>query len=466
MKKLMTIGVALLCATSLFAAPKKAAKSTKAKSSSSAKVTATSYQNYKAEKDPATGKIYDFGGMTVYFYDWWSNPDAQPTDKQQEDQKAFRDWLQKTYNFKVIQSDLAGWEQNPTEVANFCITGSSKYAVFTIDNRSALSGLKNGLWADLSKIDGIDWTKAKWNKGVIEMLKDGKSFYTFNIGKPEPRNGIFFNKRVLQENGINPEEPYNLQKAGKWTWETFEDMCKKLTKDTNNDGIIDQWAMASSNGQFAESILYSNGVKLISRENGKFKLNVDTPAALEAWEYVNRVFPTYQRPQMEGENWDYYFAAFMNGEVAFCAEQQYNCNDNGKFSAMKDDYGFVCFPLGPKGGKKYTSVMQDNMVVLPSFYDKATAAKIMKIIDIYTEDVPGYDDEEAWKEHYWAAFRDERAVNETLQYMLDNPYLSIAGFVPDLNKDVYAWDICAGNDVIEIIEKFRNEHQALIDKIN
>lgn len=463
MKKLITIGVALLCVTSLFAAPKKAAKSTK----SSAKTSADTYQGYKAEKDPKTGKIYDFGGMTVYYYDWWTNKDAAPASKQQEDEKAFREWCEKTYNFKVIKTDLAGWDQNPTEVANFCITGSnSKYAVFTIDGRSALSGLKAGLWADLSKVDGIDWTKTKWNKGVLDMLKDGKSFYTFNVGNPEPRNGIFFNKRVLQENGINPEEPYNLQKAGKWTWETFEAMCKKLTKDTNNDGIIDQWAMASSNGQFAESILYSNGVKLISKENGKFRLNVATDNALEAWQYINRVFPTYQRPQMEGESWDYYFAAFLNGEVAFCAEQEYNCMPGNRFNTMKDDYGFVCFPLGPKGGKKYTSVMNDNMMVLPSFYDKATAAKIMKIVDLYTEPVPGYEDEEAWKEAYWAAFRDERAVNETLQYIMDNPYESISGFVPDLNKDVYSWDICAGNDVMETIEKFKNEHQALIDKVN
>ena len=34
------------------------------------------YKGIKAEIDPSTGKVYDFGGMEVTLYDWWSNPDA------------------------------------------------------------------------------------------------------------------------------------------------------------------------------------------------------------------------------------------------------------------------------------------------------------------------------------------------------------------------------------------------------
>ena len=133
---------------------------------------------------------------------------------------------------------------------------------------------------------------------------------------------------------------------------------------------------------------------------------------------------------------------------------------------MKDDYGFVCCPMGPKGFGHVTTTHGTNMVVLPSFYDLDTAKKIMKIIDFYTEEVPGYDDPEAWKEGYWVSFRDERAVNETLQYMLDYPYESIASYVPDLTSAEMAWNICGGADPLETYERFKDQWQALIDNVN
>jgi hypothetical protein len=37
-----------------------------------------------------------------------------------------------------------------------------------------------------------------------------------------------------------------MQKAGTWTWDTFVDLCKKLTRDINNDGIIDVYALANA----------------------------------------------------------------------------------------------------------------------------------------------------------------------------------------------------------------------------
>lgn len=423
------------------------------------------YKGYSAEIDPETRKVYDFGGMEVTVYDWWSNPDAPAGSKQEEDSRAFRAWMEKTYNYKVVQKDLAGWTNHPTEVANYCITANpNDYAVFLVDHRSALSGLSQGLWADLSKT-GVDWTKEKWDQGIVNKLRNGDSFYTFGYGKPEPRVGVFFNKRILQENGIDPDSIYDMQKNGTWTWAAFEELCEKVQKDTDNDGIIDQYAMASKNDVFGPAALMSNDAAIISYIDGKFVNTTNSDKALEAWNFTLNMWNKYQRPQGEGD-WDYFYGCFQNGEVAFMVEEQYNAQPNGRLASMKDDFGFVCFPLGPKGDGKYRTLNSSNMWVIPSHYDEATLKKIGKILDFYTEPTPEYDDPDAWKEGYYASFRDERAVDETLQYMMDNAKETVQFMIPDLNVAEMSWNVCANQDPIAVYEQFKDSWQSRLDAVN
>lgn len=427
-----------------------------------------SYPEVARQVNPETNKVWDFGGMSVIVGDWWSNPDAEPTTKQQQDEKAFRDWNAGLYNYSIIQKDLAGWGEHPKFVSNFCITGGDENYVFLIDGRSATAGIKANLFYDLSKIKNVDWTDKKWNQGVIQRLKKGDSFYAFAPGKPEPRNGMFFNKRIMQENGYDPDYIYDLQKEGKWTWETFEEMCKKMTKDTDNDGVIDQYAMSCFNSEFSYAALDSNGACIIGRDDsGKFFNGAGTDNAMEAWNWIQHMFVNYQRPQKEGENWDYFYTAFMNGEACFLADQEYNAQPNGRLQSMKDDWGFACFPLGPSGDGKYHTIHDDNMWVIPEIYGDEKANQIMKIVDIYTQEVPGYGDPDAWKEGYYPGFRDTRAVDETLQLMMDTPNSRFDTLISGLNQGDIVWGVTGGYQAPqEAYESSKNSWQTLIDACN
>lgn len=427
------------------------------------------YQGYAAEIDPATGKVYDFGGMTVYVYDWWSNPDQAPANKQQEDQKAFRDWMESTYNFKVVQTALSDWGANPTETTNFAIAADpNAYAVLTLRGPNSISGIANSLWADLGKVKNVDWTKKKWNSAVVNMFRDGESFYTMATGMSEPRNLVFFNKRLLEENGIDPESIYNLQKEGKWTWEAFEDLLIKTTKDTDNDGIIDQYAISYNDAYIIESAIFSNGVNPVTLEDGKFVAHYTDDAAIEAMEFFKKIHANYRLPQGDGA-WNYYQDAFKNGEMPFCVEQGYMIMAGNAWNDMKDDFGVVTFPSGPRGPNPTLNLAQDNMLVVPAYYDDETLNKIVKIFDFYTEDVPGYDDPEAWKEGYYPNYRDSRAVDETLQMYMDTNSQSIAGFIPGLDGNgvgpLFYWNL-AWKDTSENLESGMAVYQPLLDKLN
>lgn len=462
MKKLSKVVFALAAVCTLTAVG-----CSKKEGGSSAKGGSKEYQGVKAQKDPATGKIYDFGGLEVTVYDWWSNPDAPVVSKQQEDEKAFRQWMMDTYNFKVVQTNLAGWGEHPTEVANYCITGGNDARVFIVDGRSAISGLNANFWADLSKIPNVNWSDKKWNKAVLNVLKNGDSFYAFAYGKPEPKHCIFWNKRILQENGYDPDVIYDLQKEGKWTWAKFEEMCTNLTKDTDNDGVIDQYAMASFNTEFTWAALHANGGSIVEQDsNGKYYLNLESDKSMEALNWVKSMFVNYQLPQAEGAQWDYFKTAFTNGEVAFYVNHEYDAQPNGLLANMKDDWGMACFPVGPNGDGKLFTLNGDNMFVIPNCYSQDKVNKIMKIMDLWTTTTPGYEDEDAWKEGYYAGFRDTRAVDETIQYMMDNSVPWKAWLIPGLNYSPVAWDICGGRDPIETIEARTPELQAALDEMN
>lgn len=462
MKKLSKVIFALAAVCTLTAVG-----CSKKEGGSSAKGGSKEYQGVKAQKDPATGKIYDFGGLEVTVYDWWSNPDAPVVSKQQEDEKAFRQWMMDTYNFKVVQTNLAGWGEHPTEVANYCITGGDDARVFIVDGRSAISGLKANFWADLSKIPNVDWSNKKWNRAVLDVLKNGDSFYAFAYGKPEPKHCVFWNKRILQENGYDPDVIYDLQKEGKWTWAKFEEMCTNLTKDTDNDGVIDQYAMASFNTEFTWAALHANGGSIVEQDsNGKYYLNLESDKSMEALNWVKSMFVNYQLPQAEGAQWDYFKTAFTNGEVAFYVNHEYDAQPNGLLANMKDDWGMACFPVGPNGDGKLFTLNGDNMFVIPNCYSQDKVNKIMKIMDLWTTTTPGYEDEDAWKEGYYAGFRDTRAVDETIQYMMDNSVPWKAWLIPGLNYSPVAWDICGGRDPIETIEARTPELQAALDEMN
>jgi ABC-type glycerol-3-phosphate transport system substrate-binding protein len=466
-KTTVSVLTAAVALTVLAAGCKKSEGSKKA----GAKVPA-GYESVTIEKGK-DGKTLDLGGIDVILADWWSGPDAEagePTSAQNAAERAWHDWTESTYNYNITQKELgAGWDNHPQDVANFCMTGGDENYVFTIDARSGITGLKSDLFFDLSTLESIDWSKKKWDQGVKNMLTKGSSFYAMRALVPEPRGGVFFNKRLLEESGIDPEEPYNLQKAGKWTWDTFEQLLAKCTRDLDNDGIPDTYGMANSSTEFVPLAAMSNGVPMIGKNaEGKFVNNVGNDAVLEALAWCAHLSQNYEMPQPEGSNWDWIYPAFINGQVAFQADQEYNAQLNGRYQALKDDWGFVCFPLGPKGDGKYRTLHNDNMYVIPSCYDQDRAEKIAKAFDLWTDPTPGYDDGDSWKEGYYACFRDPRAVDETLQLMLDSPNPRYDTLIPGINYmgDVI-WVTYPGYVTPQqAYEETKNSWQALLDDAN
>lgn len=427
---------------------------------------------YTVRKD-ADGNVYDLGGMEVIIRDWFSQ-ETEAQNAMDEAREEYLDWIQETYNFTIKAQNMSGWGDVHTDFVNYATAGGDENYIFALwQGAQAQSELDSELMYDLSSLDCLDFSESKWNPIVKDLYTFDGKVYAMNAEENEPRGGMFFNKRLLTEAGINPEDLYTWQEDGSWTWDKFEELCEQIYQDTNNDGEIDRWPIMTFNDPFYTAAVFSNGGSYVAKENGKYVNNLESAATLDAVNWARDMLTKYRKPDPQDAAWDYCYTGFINGEAAFMADEAYNAGaydpDNtasAKFSAMKDDFGFVCFPKGPNA-TDYTNGANNNIYVIPGCYDADKAWKIAFAYDLYTEPTPGYEDVSSMKQRYYSAFRDMESVDLTIARMLENAspqyHTLIAGL--DLGNQ-FLWKFSDENTPAQQAEAIRNTWNAYIAKAN
>ncbi|MEA3440648.1 MAG: sugar ABC transporter substrate-binding protein [Chloroflexota bacterium] len=107
------------------------------------------------------------------------------------------------------------------------------------------------------------------------FTRDGK---LYGISKDWNTQVLYYNKTMFDEAGLSyPDD--------NWTWDDFLDAAKKMTVDSNDDGIVDQWGFVTDVG--ANRIggwIYGNGGSILSEDRKTCTLT--DPASVEALEFV------------------------------------------------------------------------------------------------------------------------------------------------------------------------------------
>jgi hypothetical protein len=368
---------------------------------------------------PTEEPAVDLGGIDIIIGDWWSAEEpAEPTNAREEATQEYREMIQKKYNFTMKQIGITDWYGMQETFTTTTVAEDPAASIFLLQTDWIEQPLSNGLMYDLATLEEFDFTEDKWNSSVRDIMTYGDSIYGMAEGKPEPRIGVFWNKRLFQEAGLDPDLPYDLQASGEWTWEKFEELCVKLNIDSNNDGTIDSYATGSFSVDFYRGAVASNNARFIGKdENNKFYNATLEPNFLEAVQWATSIVQKgYEMPAPPDSNWDWFIAAFHDAKVAMTFAEQYKVSN---WADMTDDWGFVLCPKGPKASS-YGAYYFDNIAVMPSCLDPETAKKVAFAYNLWTDPTPGYeDDEEGWKDNYYTRFRDERAVDETLTMLYD-----------------------------------------------
>lgn len=421
----------------------------------------------EAAEDEVPEKYRDLGGMEIIIADWWSTgEDTEPETAEEEATQAYRKMIQEKYNFTIVQKSIGQWGDHQETFTLSTMAQDPVAQIFVMDQQFVAKPLANNLFYDLSTLECFDFSESKWNSSVVELMTQGDHVYGMAVGKSEPRLGVFWNKRLFEEAGLDPDLPYDLQASGEWTWEKFEELCAKLTIDKDNDGTIDTYALSSFSVDMFKSIAVSNNAEFIGIDgNGKYFNATGTPEFLAAMQWgVSLIEKGYELPKPEDAEWNYFIAAFHDAKVAMTFAEEHKV---GTWADMEDDWGFVMPPAGPSG--QSMTVFSDNVIVMPACLDEETANKVAFAYNLYTNPTPGYEDEDDWMTSFYTKFRDARAVEETLALMYEEGR-GVSWYLPLVYGTDYG-DICYSiyglySTPAEKIEEIATTWQSLLDDAN
>ena len=422
----------------------------------------------------ADGNPIDLGGIEITIRDWWTNPDDLLPENAKndfdEEVANYRVWAQEKYNFKMTQTAISDWGSTPTDFVDYVTSGGddNNYIWIVRDDPAIAQAMATGLMYDLSTLDCLDFTQPKFTSNLLHKQYTYKGgIYAMYTGLSEPRDGLFINETLLNDNNIDPDTIYDMQADGTWTWDKFTEIMDKIQQDTDNDGTNDIWGFTGNTGSFTADCVYSNGGEFIGSDSNGYVYKLEDPKTVEGLEFSAKVQTDYYMPRPEDAEWDYYKQEFLNGTVAFCCDGFYAGCSGSYFETTDFDMGFVMMPAGPQG--KMVNCWSNNPVAIPGCYDADTAWKLAMAYNIWTEDVPGYEDYNGQVSRARSGNISARGCDETVPMMCEMEHGCIAytGMVPGLEAGpTLIWNIGPGADVSAAIDGAAESWKTYINDAN
>lgn len=349
---------------------------------------------------------HNFGGRKITYAAWWELR-PQPGASVDMDRQIRRvAEVEKKYNVKIDYVNIP-WGEYLARYITTVMAGDRMADIACVEvNWFYPTLLLNNFCMDLSELGVFDFTKEKFQKETIEFGKYNGGIYCYEVGRIYPRGVLYFNKNMFAREGIT--DMYDVFFNYEWTWDKMLEYAKKLTRDTDGDGIIDQWGLGGTTGRVWLGFIIANGANFIDiSDKSKPRFAMGDPNAIEALQAYQDFTLKHQVVLIppEGSPWDYALQAFIEGKVGMLVEQIYRLHDFK--TKMKDEYGVVLFPMGPKM-KEYTSELTGHFVkVMPITVKKPEEVAIVE--DAMTEPHPDeYPDD--WREYYEMRMTDEESI--------------------------------------------------------
>lgn len=404
-----------------------------------------------AETSKATPEMdFDLGGRTIKIVAWW-DMSIQGEDPASLAKKENLENLMKKHNFKVEYEAVDYGEYHDRLIASL-MAGQPLGDIVRIGKSFMIPSLVK---QDFFHVIELDWVK---NDKVFNQ-KFTKEFFVYN-GKgyaftdaADMATGIIYNKTLMRKLGLKPLQEY--VDEGNWTWDTFIEVAKSANRDTNNDGKIDTWGLAS--GGFLEQALAANETDLVAGD----KQNLDDPRVIETLNFISRLNTEGIPRPSEGGDWTEPRAFFVQGNTLMYSGADYEIG--GLQNDMPDyEIGFLPFPKGPSASGYHACEPLVQAIAIPK---KASNPRELVYIWEKINDIPDELRDE-WPNQSWyeSMFEDEADVNN-LRMAGQGMRITDRASYPNLPYWDFLGELTGGVSVSTLIEKYRAPFQAAVDEI-
>ncbi|AWI28120.1 extracellular solute-binding protein [Streptomyces tirandamycinicus] len=193
-------------------------------------------------------------------------------------------------------------------------------------------------FADLGYLAPLDGTPAlKEDKDFLPQAAASTKYNdkTYAVPQVIDSMGIFYNKKIFQEAGVQP--PSSIAE--------LKTVAKKIKDKTGKTGLY----LRGDDAYWFLSFLYGEGGNLVDAE--KKQITVDNPAGVKAMKVVKDLVDSGTAKTDATDGWNNMQTAFKDGKVAMMINGPWAVTDtySGKEFQDKSNLGIVPVPAGSDG---------------------------------------------------------------------------------------------------------------------
>lgn len=362
------------------------------------------------------GEQLDFSGenFTILYPEWSLYIDYYFAEEESGD--AVNDALYKRiidteefFNIDVQTRMPGNIDTIAPEMKKTVLAGDNSFDIALTHCVSGLDAIVAGNLAyNWAVMPNVDFSKKYWNTSMNEFLTINgyMPFAANDFIIPDPCF-VTFSKDLTREYAL--EDPYELVRAGKWTWDKLGEMARQVSKDVDGDGQFTQADLYGFVGeldwQFINAMYACDQRLMKTDEDGHYVLDINTAKTQSIVDKLNDLLyvgnQTYTFPYNSKNTNSSAYLPFESGRALFYMNQpgsvtelratefEFGILPYPKFDENQANYvtlnwaGTICAPMNVNSPEKVGAVVEylgakSREIVLPAYFDILLTGKVTR----------------------------------------------------------------------------------------